>query len=340
VRSLLVVALLAGCPKHGDKPKPVEPAGRGDAQSRLLPEPDAGPVTLAPAAPLPAVPAGLPAAPANPRVTPEALALGELLFFDGRMSASGSRSCANCHDPATGYSGNVQLAADGKQNLRRTPAIVNAAWTKAFGWDGRYATFAEHLPPHLKGQLGDALDVVTARIDAVPLYHAHLQRIGGAAQDALVQALEAYVMTRYEGDAPWDKQERTALTKAGTPSGDPVVAGYQLFVGKAQCGVCHPPPLYTDQGFHAVAPNPFGDKGKQGAFKTPTLRGAAARTSYFHAGGVKTLEDAVAQYQHPPGGSDPVLAKIKLTPDEATQLVAFLKALTADRPAPPKPVLP
>ena len=52
------------------------------------------------------------------------------------------------------------------------------------------------------------------------------------------------------------------------------------------------------------------------------------------------LEDAVAQYQKPPAGSDLVLADIKLSADEAAQLVAFLKALTADRPAPAKPVLP
>jgi cytochrome c peroxidase len=273
-------------------------------------------------------------------VTAEAVALGELLFHEPRLAQSGSRSCASCHDPATGYAGNVQLAADGKTNLRRTPALVNLAWTKAFGWDGRYATFAEHLPSHLKGQLGDPIDVVAARIDAVPLYHAHIARIGGTPQDATVQALEAFVLTRYEGDSAWDRMERTALTKAGTTSTDPIVAGYQLFIGKAQCGVCHSPPLYTNQGFHSVAPNPFKDPGKQGAFKTPTLRGAAARTTFFHAASVKTLEEAVAQYRQPPAGADPVVAKIKLSPDEATQLVAFLKALTADRPAPAKPVLP
>ena len=339
MKLLPLVLVLAACPKSGDKPKPLEPVKRGDAQGRLLPELDGGPIVLAPAPPLPAVPAGLPAAPANPRVTPEAVALGELLFYDSRLAQSGARACANCHDPATGYSGNVQLAADGKQNLRRTPALVNLAWAKAFAWDGRYATFADHLRSHLKGQLGDPLEVVVPRLDAVPLYHAHFARLGGAPQDGVVQALEAFVLTRYEADSAWDRMERTALTE-GTTSTDPIVAGYQLFTGKAQCGVCHPPPLYTDHGFHKVAPNPFGDPGQKGSFKTPTLRGAAARTSFFHAGNVKTLEDAVAQYQHPPADADPVVAKIRLAPDEAKQLVAFLKALTVDLPTPTKPVLP
>lgn len=339
-----LVAVLAACPKS-DKPRPAEPAGRGDAQpSRLVPEAeadaDAGPIALAPAPPLPSVPRGLPAAPDNPRITAEALALGELLFYEPRLSQSGSRSCASCHDPATGYSGNVQRAADGKQNLRRTPSLVNLAWAKAFGWDGRYPSFAEHLSPHLEGQLGDSLDTVAARLAEVPLYRAHVARIGGAPADAIAHGLEAFVLTRYEGDSAWDRIERTALTKTGTTSADPVVAGYQLFVGKAQCGVCHPPPLYTDHAFHTVAPNPLRDPGKRGAFKTPTVRGAAARSSFFHAGNVKTLEDAVAQYRKPGPDADPVAAAIRLSTDEATQLVAFLKALTADRPPPAKPVLP
>jgi cytochrome c peroxidase len=342
--ALLVVGLLAGCPNRGDKPKQVEPAKRDDA-SRLLPEADAGVLTLAPAAPLPAIPKGLYELKANPRVTPEAVALGELLFYDGRLSTAGSRACANCHDPATGYAGPVQRAADEKPNLRRTPALVNLAWSPAFGWDGRYATFAAHLPPHLKGQLGDPIETVAARIAEVPLYKLHIERVGGSPQDAIVQALEAFVLTRYEGDAPWDKLERTALTKSGSAATDPIVAGYQLFTGKAQCAVCHTPPGYTDQRFHRVAPNPFNDPGgvepsAKGKFKTPTLRGAAARKSFFHAGTASSLEEVIASYQHPPRDADPEVHKIKLSADEVKQLLAFLNALTADRPAPSKPMLP
>src|SRR5690242_12401236 len=37
--------------------------------------------------------------PDNP-LTPEKIALGQKLFFDGRMSADGTVACATCHDPA------------------------------------------------------------------------------------------------------------------------------------------------------------------------------------------------------------------------------------------------
>jgi cytochrome c peroxidase len=346
-RALALLVVLAGCPKSGEKGKPIDPAKRDDAASRLLPEPDAGPITLAPAPPLPALPKGLFELKANPRVTPEAVAFGELLFYDGRLSTSGGRACANCHDPTTGYAGAVQRAADEKSNLRRTPTLVNLAWSPSFGWDGRYKTFAAHLPPHLKGQLGDPLDTVAARIAEVPAYKLHIARVGGSAQDAIVQALEAFVLTRYEGDAPWDRMERTALTKPGSTSVDPIVAGYQLFIGKAQCGVCHTPPAYTDQGFHRVAPSPVADAGHgavdpaaKGKFKTPTLRGAALRPSLFHAGTATSLEAAIASYQHPPADADPEVKKIKLSADEVKQLLAFLNALTSDRAPPTKPIVP
>jgi len=37
--------------------------------------------------------------PDNPQ-TPEKIALGQSLFFDGRLSADGTVACGTCHDPA------------------------------------------------------------------------------------------------------------------------------------------------------------------------------------------------------------------------------------------------
>jgi cytochrome c peroxidase len=38
----------------------------------------------------------------NPQ-TPEKIALGQKLFFDGRLSADGTVACATCHDPARAF---------------------------------------------------------------------------------------------------------------------------------------------------------------------------------------------------------------------------------------------
>lgn len=338
MKRLAFILVLAGCPHGGDRSKPHEPVGSGSGSAAMTGDASSV-VVVPPAPPVPDVPAGLPALSANPHVTPEAVAFGQLLFNDVDLSQNASRSCFSCHDPEHGYSGKIKTAFDGKENLRRTPALVNLAWVKELGWDGRYPSVAALIPPHLKGQLGDPIETVAARIDAKPLYHAYIAALGGTPRDAVVQALEAFVLTRYEGSSPWDRVERSVLSTPGAPSTDPVVAGYQLFMGKAQCGVCHTPPLYTDGGYHAVEANPFNDPGNKGAFRTPTLRGAAHRIAFFHTGAKDSLADVIGFYAQGANGSDPIASKIRLTPDEQAKILAFVHALTAEPPV-AKPVTP
>ena len=348
-RFAALVLLLAACPK-GDKPTPKETgSGAPPPVVTAVPADAAAPVSveIPPAAPLPAVPQSLPALADNPRVTADAVAFGELLFFDPRLAATGTRACATCHDPARGYSGGVDPAADGKPNARRTPSLYNLAWVKNLGWDGRAAGMGALLAPHLKGQL-DAIETSSARIAAVPLYAQHIARVGGTPAEAVLQALEAYVLTRYEGDTPWDSLERTERTRPGANATNPIVAGYKVFSGKAQCAQCHTPPLYTDNRYHRIIADTHGDKGRglvdpklAGAFRTPTLRGAMTRGAYFHDGNRHTIDEVLAHYQSADAAAvNPALAKIKLGPDEARQLGMFLNMLTNNRPALQKPTLP
>jgi cytochrome c peroxidase len=347
-RPVLLLAFLAACPKGDKKPEPNPNPGPDDA-SRLLP-PDDATLTLGPPPPLPTVPAGLPPPPDLPKVTPAAVALGELLFYDPRLSSTGKLSCASCHDPAHGYAGGaLQTTAQGKENLRRAPALVNLAWQRELGWDGRYPSLEEQLPPHIRGQMGDELGASILRVADLPLYRAHLARNAGIPGEAALDALAAFVLTRYTAEAPWDRMERTPQT---TPPD--VKAGYQLFTAKAQCAVCHTPPLYTDLRYHRVGLIASKDEGRgrverglAGAFKTPTLRGAANQPGFFHDASATTLDAAIDW--HLAGGVgqgadpsivDPALKKVTLTPAERAQLGAFVRALTGNTPAPSKPALP
>lgn len=353
--SLAVIALLAACPKSGDK-KPVDPVPKKDAGSAhtLAPIDDAGVtiVQLPPAPPVPRPPAGLPALPSTPElasITPEALALGDLLFHDPRLSTTGKLSCASCHDPKHGYSGHVDQTAAGKANLRRTPPLVNLAWVKALGWDGRYPSLVELLSAHIPGQLGQTLDAGLPAILELPLYKAHFARVGGDAKTAAIQAVSAFVLTRYEGDSYWDSVEQTARSPRPGVTPDPIIAGYLVFAGKGQCAGCHPPPLYTDGGYHRVLIDLRGDPGRgfvdkaqTGAFRTPTLRGAMLRPSLFHTGAAKSVPSAIAHYASSvtTPGLDPALKAIALSATDQTSLAVFLNTLTELRPVPAKPALP
>jgi cytochrome c peroxidase len=329
--------MLVACGHGHDSKQTIEPSRKKDAGSRFLPTDDAV-AELPPAAPVPTVPGGLPSIVPPAMVTSNAIALGQALFAEPRLAGDGKTSCATCHDPTHGFGGSGRQSTDGGQpNLRRAPALVNLAWKHEFAWDGRYTALSEQLAPHIKGQLGRELADSVPALDADPILHAHFARCGGATADIAFAALEAYVLTRYAGDAPWDRVERTPDASAE------LKAGYALFASKAQCATCHTPPLYTDLGYHRlglITVHDEGrgriDKGQAGAFATPTLRGAADRVAFFHDGSATSLDAAIDW--HLAGGTaqgaDRSIVDLKpvtLTPAERAELGAFVRALTAER---------
>jgi cytochrome c peroxidase len=334
-----------------------DPAGPGDAAPRadalldrngdvLLPEPP----------PVPAPPAGLPPLPADdaPAFTAAEVALGELLFHDRRLAADATTRCASCHDPAHGFAGLEPLSRNalGKLAPRHTPTLLDLGWHPELGWDGRGDDRVEYVMGHATTQLGVSLDDSGRRLLESPVYRAHLRRAGGGASPgrAAGVALTAYALTRYSPEAPWDRHERGLA-----PAPPEVVAGRELFAGKAGCAGCHELPLYTDRKYHrlGLVASPDDGRGRideaaTGGFKTPTLRGAALRARFFHDGSAASLEDAIDW--HLEGGTgqgatadaiDPELRPVTLTDGERAALIAFVRALSpTPGPAPTPPALP
>ena len=101
--------LILGCEGAGKQASSVaEAAPDGATQQGTLkapPIPEAGPLARPKALRQVGVPDGATRAaipPDNPP-TPEKIALGQRLFFDGRLSADGTVACSTCHDPARAF---------------------------------------------------------------------------------------------------------------------------------------------------------------------------------------------------------------------------------------------
>ncbi len=333
--ALLLLAAACSSKHHDDGPAnspehpPPKTAQAGDAAP-------AGAVEL-PRAPLvPGAPLGLPSTPSpsyNP-TTPAKVVLGSKLFFDVQLSGPGTMACAHCHDPEHGWGDPRTLSetASGQVNLRHAPALANVGYAHEFYWDGRVKPLEALILANWKGQMAAEPDAVARRLGEDRVYVAHFRRAFGSAPtgDHTVEALAAFVRTIRSGDSPWDRYEHGDRSAVGPD----VVAGARLFSGKAQCGVCHPPPIYTDQQYYAVGVgDPARDPGRmivtgseadRGAFRTPTLRGAAKSAPYFHDGSAPTLEAVIDHFLAGAGGRDPIV----LTPAERQQLLAFVRALT------------
>src|SRR5262249_5739185 len=80
----------------------------------------------------------------NPQTT-EKIALGEKLFFDGRLSVDGTVACSTCHDPALAFTDGrpVSIGVKGRTGQRNSPSILNALYNSSQFWDGRTKTREE-----------------------------------------------------------------------------------------------------------------------------------------------------------------------------------------------------
>ena len=83
--------------------------------------------------------ASLPALRSDPsnRVSddPAAAALGKALFFDTRLSANGTISCATCHKPDHQFQDDLPVGHGMAEGTRRTMPIAGSAYFPFLFWD-------------------------------------------------------------------------------------------------------------------------------------------------------------------------------------------------------------
>ena len=187
--------------------------------------------------------------------------LGRQLFFDRRLSANGTLSCAMCHVPEQGFTVNearTSVGMNGMSLRRNAPTLLNVAFVGTLFHDGRAASLeAQALQPlvHPDEMANENLAAVMARIAALPEYRAPLRRAFGDARATparVARALAAYQRTLLAGGSPFDRWqyggERQALSALAQ-------RGFEQF-RELGCTACHPVgdhhALFSDGDFHNV----------------------------------------------------------------------------------------
>lgn len=222
----------------------------------------------------------------QPRALSALEALGKEMFLDIQLSEPRGQSCASCHDPLKGFSGNfaspigVARAADGKTlGLRNTPTAAYGAFTPAFSieagesgprarggqfLDGRAATLEEQavVPIFAAGEmnLADSNELAT-RLARRP-YAAQLREQFG--QDVftdpqrLVRSVGIAIAAfeRSPELSPFSSRLDRWLDR-GEPLGEIEQAGMRLFLdpAKGNCASCHA----FDPGSRALSDRLFTD---------------------------------------------------------------------------------
>ena len=206
--------------------------------------------------------ATLAAVPPDDPQTPAKVALGERLFFDGRLSADGTVACSTCHDPARAFTDGrpTSIGIDGRVGQRNAPTILNALYDKTQFWDGRVKTLEEQaaLPIVNPIEMGQpSLDAAVARIAAVAEYQDGFRSVFGRPPNGpdLLRALAAYERTQISFDSPFDHfvaGDENAID-------DSAKHGWVLFNTRARCNKCHAlsedkrdVTYFTDNDFHNI----------------------------------------------------------------------------------------
>lgn len=263
--------------------------------------------------------------------------MGKRFFYDNRLSANHTKSCASCHAPqfafSDGYRRSMGIEAD--ETLHNAPSLLNTKYYFSLTWSNPHiVTYEQQMLQPLFKKVHPELGLDSANIDFLKIFHndsiyqvlyqaAFAKRIELLSYNDIIKAIAAYEKTLISFQSPYDwyRHGKKNAISASAKNGE------RIFF-QAKCQKCHPYPLLTDanrwDGFHQILPLDEKDFGvyeftkkehQKGKFRTPTLRNIALTAPYMHDGSVENLSDAM---QH----------SIQFTETARKDLLNFLHTLT------------
>ena len=320
-----------------------------------------------PGQPLPTSVNGIDNTPADNPITNDGATLGRVLFYDKKLSANGTISCASCHKQDKGFSDDevLSIGFDGGTTGRHSMTLINSRYYQRgrFFWDERAATLEEQvlMPFQDPVEMGMTIEQVVSTVQEQEYYPELFEKAFGSTEitsDKISKALAQFVRSIVSYSSKYD-QGRASSTSPGANFANFTAEenlGKNLFFqtipnGGGACFGCHTTEAFvsanpgpqnngldlvstTDLGAGAVYTNPIFE----GRFKTSTLRNIELTAPYMHDGRFATLEEVVEHYNsgiqaHPtlsPALTDDNGNPVRLnfTEAEKAALVAFLKTLT------------
>jgi cytochrome c peroxidase len=265
--------------------------------------------------------------------------LGRILYFDARLSASGTVSCNGCH-PLDSYGTTDDVVSTGlHRGTRNAPTTYNAAGHFRQFWDGRDATIEEQAKGPFVNPMEMAMtpDLVVEKLHSIQGYgelfaRAFPEQTSPVTFDNVGRAIGAFERGLLT-PARWDRYlagDRDALSRLEKD-------GAKLFANLG-CMVCHTGEylggsMFEKVGVHAPWPNQAdrgrgsltGESADDMMFKVPSLRNVARTAPYFHDGSAATLYEAIMKMgRHQLG--------MELTDAEVRSIMVWMESLTGELP--------
>jgi cytochrome c peroxidase len=205
----------------------------------------------APLTPLPPVPE-----PPDNKITEAKVKLGQLLFFDPKLTGDASLSCADCHNPKQGFGTDEPICRGypGGVHWRNCHTVVNAGYLGKLFWQGNARSLERQAKTAATGGISGngELDVMEQRLRQTPAYVEMFREAFGTERPILNDAWHAIASFERarlsQHDTPLDRYlagDRSALSEQAA-------AGLELFTGKANCIECHNGPVLSDEKYYSL----------------------------------------------------------------------------------------
>ncbi|RUL88699.1 cytochrome-c peroxidase [Tautonia sociabilis] len=237
----------------------------------------------------------------NP-MTRAKIELGRQLYFDPRLSADGTISCASCHAPDLGYASNTRFGVGilNQEGTRNAPTAYNRILSAAQFWDGRAPSLEEQAKGPIANpiEMGNTHEAAVTTIREIPGYAVQFAAIfpaEGVTIDTIARAIATFERAIVTGPSPFDFAEELAkferldpteledlkefepelyaqylAAKTGAeenPMSESARRGRELFFSqRVNCSACHVGPNLTDELYHNLGVGLEGDSPDVGRF--------------------------------------------------------------------------
>lgn len=273
-----------------------------------------------------------PAVPEDNPMTNAKVELGRHLFYDTRLSANQTQSCASCHRQSHAFAEPLRTAvgSTGEFHRRNTLTLANVAYHSTFTWaHSSLASVERQILIPMFGEspvelgLAGVEEEVLQRFQNDPLYRELFKEAFGGAEQInwrnAVDSLACFVRSLLSFNSPFD---RYAYYGDDSAMSDSALRGLNLFMSeRLECRHCHGGFNFTGASNHSTSDlQPFhniglyhpadnitdmfdqglfevtGNERDRGRFRTPTLRNIEHTAPYMHDGSIATLEEVIQLY--------------------------------------------
>ncbi len=223
----------------------------------------------------------------NP-LTRAKIELGRQLYFDSRLCADATVSCASCHHPDQGYGAHTQFGVgiNGQQGNRNSPISYNRILSGPQFWDGRAASLEEQAIGPIANpiEMGNTHEACVKTVGDIEGYRLQFDAVFGPDSvniDNVGKAIATFERTLVTGPSPYDyyivlkpfltqfpteddlaslkeddpelyaRYEQLKKDSDAHPISESAIRGLDLFFGtKANCTACHAGANFTDELYH------------------------------------------------------------------------------------------